>query len=372
MAYFDSDAGGRAEGGLPRQPATSGLFRASSVTIRSGWRSRLPAVAVGAVLLALIWLDGVQAAGLPAAVAAAPVAATAAPAPKRATSPLWRGLRAVLRVALASYLGLMLYMFLAQSKFVFFPSGPPLFAPSDVGLEYEEVVLEVGEADTIHGWFVPVTEGERGVVLFCHGNAGNIGDRFETIAILHGLGFSTLIFDYRGYGRSTGRASEKNCYADAEAMWDYLTTTRGVSAQRIVVFGRSLGGGVASWLAAERTPGALVLESTFTSIADLGQEIYPFIPVRLLSRIRFDTAKRLPKIRCPVIVIHSPRDDVIPYHHGKRLFELAPEPKTFIELSGDHNEGFLAQGDAYINGLDEALAGTHPRPVPASPAGAGQ
>lgn len=247
------------------------------------------------------------------------------------------------------YTGICLFLFLFQSRMVYLPYSVLEADPSDVGLAYEEVQLPSGP-ETVHAWYVPAQH-PRGTVLFCHGNGGNISHRLDTLVLLHRLGMNTLLFDYRGYGRSTGTPSEQGTYADGQAAWDWLLA-QGTPPERIVLLGRSLGGAVAARLAVENAPAALVLESTFTSVPDMGASLYPYLPVRLLSRFSYDTLARLPKVRCPVLIAHSPADDIVPYALGRTLFDRASEPKAFLELTGDHNSGFLLTGEAYVNGLD--------------------
>ena len=169
--------------------------------------------------------------------------------------------------------------------------------------------------------------------------------------MFHDLGYASLILDYRGYGRSSGKPSEEGTYLDAAAAWRHATGALGYPAQRIVAFGESLGGAVAAQLASSQRPAALVLASTFTSVPDLGAEIYPWLPVRALARIRYDTRERLATIAAPVLVIHSRGDDIIPFAHGERLFAAARSPKQFLEIAGGHNDGFVFGREAWVTQL---------------------
>ena len=196
-------------------------------------------------------------------------------------------LLAVLYVAL----GLVLYLF--QGSLVYLANLPGRAlqaAPTDIGLDFEDVTIGTADGERLHGWFVPAP-GARGTLLFFHGNAGNISHRLESIAIFHGLGLDVLIIDYRGYGQSSGSPSEAGTYADAQAAWKYLVEERGLPPDRIVVFGRSLGGAVGAWLASPRgggrQPAALIIESAFTSGADMARRLYPVYPARLLTRLRY-------------------------------------------------------------------------------------
>ncbi|MDP2989412.1 MAG: alpha/beta hydrolase [Kiritimatiellota bacterium] len=260
----------------------------------------------------------------------------------------------VLKIAAAVYVGLCILLFFRQSHMVYFPLAPVMQKPSDVGLVYESVVLMTADGVRLAGWYVPCAEA-RGTVLMCHGNGGNIGDRLHPISLFHELGLNVLIFDYRGYGESAGKPSEAGTYQDARAAWQYLVDKRSMPPDKIVVFGRSLGGAVAAWLAERVAPAALILEATFTSIPDMGAKIYPWLPIRLLSRYRYDTLARMERIHCPVLIAHSRDDEMIPFEQGRRLFAAAREPKTFFELTGNHNEGEVLTSPAYRQALDAFL-----------------
>ena len=258
-------------------------------------------------------------------------------------------------VLVCVYAGLCVLLYVFQSRMVFFPSRTVSMTPGAVGLAFEDLTIESPEGARIAAWHVPAPN-SRATLLFCHGNAGNISNRIELIQLFHRIGLDVFIFDYQGYGRSSGSPSEAHCYADALACWRYLTEERGVPAERIVPFGRSLGGPIAAWLAARHRPGALVLEATFTSLADVGKHHYPFFPVRLLARLRLDTAGSLRSVHCPVLITHGPADEVIPFEHGRALYALASDPKQFLELRGLHDDGCLTTGEAYIEAFQAFLA----------------
>ena len=243
------------------------------------------------------------------------------------------------------------FLFIFQSHYVYYPVRPLSADPASIGLNFESISFETADRVKLSGWFIP-GENARGVVLFCHGNAGNISHRLESIQIFHQLGLDIFIFDYRGFGQSEGKPTEQGTYQDAEAAWQYLTEERQVNPNKVIVFGRSLGGAVASWLAQRHTPGALIIESTFTSLPDIAARLYPYFPVRLLSRFKYNTAEYLDRINCPVLIVHSRDDEIMPFSHGQRLFEMAKEPKRFLEISGTHNEGFIISGKRYEEGLN--------------------
>ena len=256
------------------------------------------------------------------------------------------------------YGALCLYLFLMQAKLLYYPNIPSRELtgnPADINLDYETVTLRTSDNVKLHGWFIPAAHERRGALLFFHGNAGNISHRLTSLKIFHDLGLSTLIIDYRGYGRSQGSISEHGTYLDAEAAWRYLIESRKIPAQEIVIFGRSLGAAVGAYIAAKQKPAALILESAFTSVPDMGARLYPVFPIRLLTRFHYNTEKSLLSVSCPVLIIHSPDDDIIPYENGRQLYKSAREPKSFLELRGDHNQGFLMSGQVYRDGLREFI-----------------
>ncbi len=238
-----------------------------------------------------------------------------------------------------------------QSGFIYHPESALVATPASVRLDYQEVRFKAADGVNLHAWWVPA-KNERGVALFCHGNAGNISHRLKTIETLNALGLSTFIFDYRGFGLSEGSPSEKGTYADARGAWEYLVRERNIDPGKIIIHGRSLGGAVAAHLATERNPALLILESSFTSTRDVARHHVPFPPVAWIITYRYETIGRIRKLKCPVLVIHSPDDEVIPFSHGVRLFNSAPEPREFLKISGSHNNGFILSYREYSSAID--------------------
>ncbi len=249
-----------------------------------------------------------------------------------------------------SYLALVLLIYVGQSRMVYFPDKQLSNTPAMFGLDYSSVSIATADGETLHGWWVPVSDA-KGTILFFHGNAGNISHRINYLTMFSRLGYNTLLFDYRGYGQSSGTPSESGTYVDAEAAWQHLTATQKIAPEQIVLFGESLGGAVASWLAAREKPGLLVLASTFTSVPDLATQIYPFLPVRWISRFDYNTLESLQSVTCPVFIAHSPQDEIVPFQHGQRLFQAASEPKHFLTLEGGHNNGFIFMQPAWQKAL---------------------
>jgi uncharacterized protein len=278
-------------------------------------------------------------------------------APQPSSASLRRGLLAAGRVLLLLglvYLGFAVMLTALQARMLYFPSREIVATPAQVGMEYEELRLVAGDGVGLQAWYVPSPEAQ-GHVLFLHGNAGNLSHRLQSLRDFHDMGYAVLILSYRGYGTSEGRPSEEGTYRDAQAAWRHLVEERGISPDRIALFGRSLGGAVAARQAARARPGALILESTFTSVPDLAADLYPFLPVRLLSRFRYDTAGLMPSIAAPVLVVHSRGDEIVGFAHGETLFSRARGPREFLELEGGHNDGFARTGERYRTALRDFL-----------------
>lgn len=258
----------------------------------------------------------------------------------------------LLITALVAYLGLILLVYLAQSRLIYFPEpGREIVStPDQIGLAYESVEIATANDETLHAWYVPAPDA-KATILFFHGNAGNISHRMDYLPMFHRLGYNTLIFDYQGYGQSSGSPSELGTYQDAIATWQFLTEEKKIAPAEIVLFGESLGGAIAAWLAAKESPGLLVLASVFTSVPDMAEKIYPFLPVRLIARFDYNTLESLQSITSPVFVAHSPQDEIVPFEHGQDLFKAAAEPKQFLTLQGGHNNGFIFMREAWANAL---------------------
>jgi uncharacterized protein len=261
------------------------------------------------------------------------------------------------------YAALLAAVYFAQGSLVYFPNVAREHAatPATYGLAYEDVAIHTDDRETLHAWWVPV-QNARGAALLFHGNAGNISHRIDYARMFSELGYATLLVDYRGYGKSTGSPTEEGTYRDAMASWRWLIDTRGLEASDIVVFGESLGGAIACWIAAREKPRAVVIASTFTSLPDLGAEVYRFLPVRLLSRFQYDTRSCLQQISAPVLIVHSRRDDIVPYAHAEKLYAAARPPKQFLDIAGGHNDGFVHTRPEWRRALGEWLESVIPKP----------
>ena len=246
----------------------------------------------------------------------------------------------------AVYVGFSLLLFLTQSRVLYQPSRVYDYNPKGYGLQYEVVSLVTPDGESLAAWFVPA-EGADRTVLFCHGNAGNISHRLDTLKMFHELRLNCLIVDYRGYGQSSGKPTEKGTLIDILTGYQWLIEDKDTNPEQIILFGRSLGGSIAAIVAKDVHPSGLVLESAFTSFDDVGAHYYPWLPVRLFSRFDYNTLEAIRQVTCPVLVIHSPDDEIIPYKFGQQIYDAAPEPKQFAELKGTHNEGIFENDSLY-------------------------
>jgi len=271
------------------------------------------------------------------------------------------------------WLGALVVLFLMFRWFehsqVYHPYRQLEGSPADLGRAFEDVRFKTDDGVELHGWFFPAdTNSSRAHLAFllCHGNAGNISHRLGVSGALLKTGASVFLFDYRGYGQSEGQPGEQGTYRDAQAAHAWLRQ-KGFHGESIVAFGESLGGGVASELGLRETLGGIVLQSTFTSIPDLGKELFPWLPVRWLSSITYDTRTKLPRVNVPVLVMHSRADDLIRFHHAEKNFAVANEPRIFCELRGSHNDAAWEQ-KAFQEAIEKLIGAVVERAARSSPA----
>ncbi|MBF0605320.1 MAG: alpha/beta hydrolase [Nitrospirae bacterium] len=249
----------------------------------------------------------------------------------------------ILAVVVCAYGGACLTVYLTQFDKVFRIPRKGDQTPADWGLDYEEWMID-NQGKRLHAWWIPGVP-QRPVVLFCHGNGVTIRHLAKHVQFLRPLKVGICLFDYQGYGDSDGEVGEKAFCSDAAAVWWHLVTKRGLKAENILVYGHSLGGGVATWLAGRHPCGGVILEGTFTSIPDLATDHYPWLPVRRLARIDFNNLAHIKKIKVPVLIAHSTEDEIIPFHHGETLFNHAGGPKRLLPIRGRHVDAFVAMGD---------------------------
>jgi fermentation-respiration switch protein FrsA (DUF1100 family) len=257
---------------------------------------------------------------------------------------------------------LILFYFLACALLLLF-KNQLIYRPSSSVRDYdldsrffcEDVGFSATDGCKISGRYISFSAPAKGVILFCHGNAGNLGDREDSVSVFLSLGFHVLIFDYRGYGNSKGFPSPEGTAADVAGAFQWLKK-KGYEAEDILLWGRSLGGAVAVQLARVHAPGALVLESTFSSLKDIAAHFYPWLPVKYFPLSGYGSIDSVSAFTFPVLVIHSKEDDVIPYEFGRKLYEAVPSSvRSFLEISGSHNTGHSDSEQKYKKGIKDFL-----------------
>jgi fermentation-respiration switch protein FrsA (DUF1100 family) len=266
----------------------------------------------------------------------------------------------LLALIVVAYLGLLLLLRLNESRLVYFPGSqrsllPP---PAHLGLPVQRITIPTDDGLTLVSWSIPAAAAGGRWLLICHGNAGNLSEfgRPAHYAGLRQLGLNLLAFDYRGYGESEGTPTEAGLYRDAQAAYRYLREELAVSPERIILFGHSLGSAVAVDLASRVPAAGLILEGALTSVVERGQELYPFIPVRWIAGSRFASIEKIASVAAPKLFLHAAGDEVIPLAHGRRLYQAAPPPKTFVELRGGHGDAFDLDSANYFGSIQRFLS----------------
>lgn len=227
--------------------------------------------------------------------------------------------------------------------------------PEDFGLKARDLYFETSDRVRLHGWLFSA-DLKGPTLLWFHGNAGNISHRLENIALLLAQGINVFIFDYRGYGKSEGSLSEQGFYRDAQAAWEGLLKEGPASPSQVVLFGRSLGCAMAADLAARVPAAGLILESGFPHLGSMARTHYPFVISEKFLSGRYDALNKIARLKMPVLVVHGTKDSIVPISLGRRLFQAAPEPKSFYEIPGaDHNDTYLVGGQAYFQMIRETI-----------------
>jgi fermentation-respiration switch protein FrsA (DUF1100 family) len=245
------------------------------------------------------------------------------------------------------------------NSLLYFPARRIVETPAAAGLESHDLAIESEDGERLHGWWISARDARIGHVLLCHGNAGNVGDRVLHAELLSAAGFDVLLFDYRGYGRSSGRPSEEGTYRDARAARGALLREPGVDAARVFYLGESLGGSVALSLALESPPAGLVLQSAFTSVREMARLHYPFMPAALIPDA-YPSLRRVRELVVPLLVVHGDLDDIVPLSHGEALYEAAPGPKQMHVFQGaGHNDLVVLAGSAYGEVIGSWARGLH-------------
>ncbi len=277
----------------------------------------------------------------------------AAGAKRPNAGPLLRTLFRIVHVFALVFMVLVVFALLFEKRFIFHPMRHPGGDWDAQGAAIEDCHFTSADGVRLHGWWLQAEGVADGpVLLWFHGNAGNITHRAENLRLLAVHGLSALSVDYRGYGRSGGSPSERGIYLDGEAAYDYLTGERGVAPGRIVSYGRSLGTSVAVHVALERPTAALVLEGAMSSARAMARRMMPLLPVWPFIRARLDHVGRIRAIDVPVLVMHGERDEIVPFGQGRAVYDAAPEPKEFYRIEGaGHNDTYEVGGEAYWRAL---------------------
>lgn len=250
----------------------------------------------------------------------------------------------------------VLYVRYLERKSLFYPMKDVLATPGNIGLSYEDIYFKTKSGIVLNGWLVEGSPQSKVVMIFFHGNAGNIGDRLTKLGYFAQMGINVFIIDYRGYGNSEGSPNEEGLYEDALAAFDYIASRKDYDPQKIIVYGVSLGGAVAVDLAVNRDVAALIVDSSFSSAKDMAKRILPLVP-GFIIKTRLDSLSKIGKIKKPKLFLHSPQDKVVPFKFGKKLYEAALEPKEFVELSGGHNDNHIEDEISYRKKIGQFING---------------
>jgi len=244
-----------------------------------------------------------------------------------------------------------------ERKMVFFPPQDYPLYPQQLGLNYKEANIKTGDGETLWAWHL-ASDSARYTVLFFHGNAENISSRLDFAERLLALGLSVLLVDYRGYGKSTGKPSEKGIYEDARASYQLLTDSLNIPPENVIVWGSSIGAAAALDLATNVKVGGLILEGCFTSAKEMSQKIFPFFPFHWFASFKFDNLGKISRVKAPVLIIHAGQDEIIPPQMGRALYDKANPPKHFYTVEGaGHNDTYERGGEEYFQKVREFIYG---------------
>ncbi|WP_435641663.1 alpha/beta hydrolase [Micavibrio aeruginosavorus] len=258
---------------------------------------------------------------------------------------------------LCGYIALLVILYATQRNFIYIPDRH-MEAPEFYGVQdYQVVPVTTDDGLTLSGWYHAPSSPDRPVIVYFHGNGGSLIQRTERANLYAQAGYGVLFGEYRGYGGNPGKPSQNGLFSDARAYIDWLRA-RGVAENNIILYGESLGTGVATYVAAEYATGVrgLVLESPYTSLSDIGRIRFFFVPIDLLMKDKFDTKSRIGSVKTPILVLHGSRDMVVPFKYGERVFEVAPQPKYFHEFpEAGHNDLYANGAWPVVRGFIDAL-----------------
>lgn len=238
-----------------------------------------------------------------------------------------------------------------ENFFVFYPQASLDSVPADWSLTYDDVYFDTEDGERLHGWFFP-SKKDAPVILFCHGNAGNISHRLDNIKLLTEQNMQVFIFDYRGYGKSSGKPYETGLYKDGLAAYDFLANQRNVSPERLILFGRSLGAAISIEIALKRNVSAIILESAFTSSRGMAKTLFLFKIFAPLLPPHYNNLEKIGRITVPKLIVHGEDDDIVPFSMGKEIYRTAQQPKYFFPIkNAGHNDTYIVGGKKYFETL---------------------
>lgn len=256
----------------------------------------------------------------------------------------------ILLIVIVFVIAFKVFFILLEQKGLYHPYKEIPETPKNLGIVFEDINFKTTDGQLLNGWFVPAKDAKV-TVLYCHGNAGNMYHRLHKVKFFHEMEVNFFIFDYRGYGKSTGKPTEKGLYKDAQTAYDYLASRNDVDKNKIVVYGKSLGGPVAADLCNKRQACALILEGSFATVLLRAQQIYPFLPMKLLITQKYDAMSRVQSLRIPKLIAHGRQDEVISFRHAEILYAAAANPRQFLPFDGGHNDDVYVTSAAYIDVL---------------------
>ena len=254
---------------------------------------------------------------------------------------------------IAASIVLFFYLRYFERKSIYFPSSLIETTPRDFGLMFEDIMLKTEDGIDISAWFIPAKDAVV-TVIFCHGNGGNISHRLDKIRFFNNLNLNVIVYDYRGYGKSTGSPCEKGLYFDTKAVYNYLRNDKKIAPDKIIVFGESLGSTVAVDLISKEDTAGVIIEGGFSSAPDMARYMYPLIPSFIFS-IKFNSTAKIKGLKIPKLFFHSKSDEIVPYALGRKLFDAADNPKEFVDILGAHNMAFFDSQDLILAKIKEFL-----------------
>lgn len=271
---------------------------------------------------------------------------------KKTNGQLRNMIKVVLLTLLAVIVTVKILVLFGEERNLYIPGDTITLTPKNIGLSYEDLYIKTEDGESLNAWFVPAKDAEI-TLLYFTGRAGNLSDTVSLIKIFNSMGINVFSFDYRGYGNSSGKPNEKGLYKDGRAAFDYLLTRKDINKDKIVAYGKSLGGPVAADLCLRRKLAGLILEGSLASLRTYVGDMGGFLPTELLVSEKFNTIAKVQKIHIPKLIVHGMDDDVIPFAEGRLIFNKAGLPKEFLPYDGGHDDEVFITSESYKNRLNK-------------------